>query len=84
MRRRRHFKRPAQPAHQKPALPPIQIDSPLRDAPSPPSELACRPQCEPVLETWPHEYRGGGFKLDGQDVLIFAKGRPDLRIPNVL
>jgi hypothetical protein len=34
----------------------------------------------PLLEKWPEQYRGGGFRLDGEDVLIFARGQPTLRL----
>jgi hypothetical protein len=39
-----------------------------------------RPQCKPLLNTWPKGYERGGFRLDGDDVLIFAKGMPTLRL----
>jgi hypothetical protein len=43
-----------------------------------------RLRCEPLLAAWPPEYRGGGFRLEGEDVVIFAQGKPDLRLQNAL
>lgn len=34
-------------------------------------------QTEALLAQWPEGYRG--FKLDGDDVVIFAEGKPELR-----
>src|SRR5262245_13922648 len=35
---------------------------------------------QPLLREWPAEYRGGGFKIDGCDIVLFARGQPDLRL----
>jgi len=35
---------------------------------------------KPLLEAWPPGYEKGGFRLVPGGVLIFAKGRPALRI----
>jgi hypothetical protein len=37
-------------------------------------------QSQALLERWPEKYRGGGFRLDGEDILIFKKGQPTLRL----
>jgi hypothetical protein len=39
-----------------------------------------RLQCKPLLEAWPKGYEHGGFRLDGDAVLIFAQGKPTLRL----
>jgi hypothetical protein len=46
----------------------------------------CRPplriwvQSAPLLQAWPSGYHGGGLRLEGSDVVFFARGKPDLRI----
>jgi hypothetical protein len=36
------------------------------------------------LKSWPKGYERGGFRLDGQDVVIFAAAKPDMRLRNKL
>jgi hypothetical protein len=44
------------------------------------TQPAQRLQSAPLLDRWPEGYERGGFRLDGDDVLIFAPGRPALRL----
>jgi hypothetical protein len=39
-------------------------------------------QSKPLLLKWPRSHTGGAFKIDGSDIVIFAKGRPDIRLSN--
>jgi hypothetical protein len=45
-----------------------------------PAKPAPRPPDKPLLEAWPKGYKHGSFRLDGEDVLLFAKGRSTLRL----
>jgi hypothetical protein len=48
------------------------------------AQQAARLQSEPLLQAWPSEYRGGGFRIEGNAVVLFAPGKPDLRLENAL
>jgi hypothetical protein len=41
---------------------------------------APRPHSMPLLDAWPPGYENATFRLDGDDVLISAKGKRTLRI----
>jgi hypothetical protein len=50
------------------------------------SGLELRPsetlQSNPIIEAWPKGYQG--FRLDGNAVIVFATGKPDMRIENAI
>jgi hypothetical protein len=79
MRRRNRVskrKRPLEAAQRIPAQPVTFADA------RPASQPAPHLQSEPLLDGWPEGYECGGFRLDGADILIFAPGRPELRLQN--
>jgi hypothetical protein len=39
-------------------------------------------QSTPLLSKWPASHRYGAYKIDGDDIALFAQGRPDLRLRN--
>ena len=46
----------------------------------PDSHAPSRKVDEPFVESWPAGYKNGGFRLVPVGVLLFAKGKPTLRI----
>jgi hypothetical protein len=40
-------------------------------------------QSKPFLEAWPEGYAHGGFKIERDAIVLFAAGKPDIRIEDV-
>jgi hypothetical protein len=49
-----------------------------------PAQPSKRLQSTLLLDQWPEGYERGGYRLDGADIVLFAPGRPDMRLANAL